>query len=322
MITAEEPECANIFLDQNHWIYLAKDYWGKADQAKHAGVARSLLSHVESGRVRLPLNTIHLIEHLRNASEDARGRLAEVFERYSCGWFFAAWSDILPLELSRAVGQVYGQLDGGDVSVFGRGFIHGVGPQGRELLRGSVSDWDFMSKLSAAPGMMLDMLTRENEINRRRQNEEISKIGKRDASAIEKQREVRKPYLKEMHRRAQYTEYTYEFQKQLALSLSPLGKSIEEFFAMGHEKLMAFWSTVPSLDVDCELSLYRDRQWSRQVAANDTADLGHLALAVPYSRAVVVERFWKRAIVETRLGEKYGTAVYSDVRELVDALES
>jgi hypothetical protein len=321
-MTAEESECHYVFLDQNHWIYLAKDYWGKADRSRDAGIARSLLPHVESGRVRLPLSTIHLIEHLRNANEDARRRLAEVFERFSHRSFFAAWSDILPLELRRAICQVYGQPDGGDVPIFGRGVMFGVGTAGRKLLRGSVAGFDFMSELSALPGMLFDVLTAENEVNRRRQNIEISKIGKQDASVAEKQRTTNRPYSKEMRRRAQYGEYTFEFQRHLTQSLAPLGKSLEEFFALGHEKLIAFWSTVPSLDVNCELILYRDRQWSRQVAANDTADLGHLALAVPYCDAVVVERFWKRALTETKLDEKYGTAVYADIRELIDALES
>ena len=311
-----------VFLDQNHWIYLAKDYWGKPDLPRHSGVAKKLLRAVEADRVRLPLNTIHLIECLRRSDEDARKRLAEVFEVYSRGWFCAAPSDILPLELRRAVRELYGNVDGEILPVFGLGFMFGIGVGGRAMLRQSVSDFDAIAGLSALPGMLFDLLTSENETNRRHQNTEIAKIGQRDASAAESLRAVRKPSPKATHRLAQYANYTYELQKELTLALVPFGKSLEEFFALGPEQLAAFWATVPSLDVDCELSLYRDRQWSRQVSANDTADLGHLTIAVPYCDAVVVERFWKRALTETRLGQKYRTTVFSDNTELVDTLRS
>lgn len=321
-MNAEPSKCRHVFLDQNHWIYLAKDYWGKPDQPRHTGVAKRLLRTIESGRVRLPLNTIHLIECLKKSDEDARKRLAEVFEVYSRGWFCAAPSDILPLELRRAVQQVYGRVDRDILPVFGLGFMFGVGVGGRTMLRQSVSDLDAMAELSAMPGMLFDLLTSENERNRHHQNEEITKIGERDAAAAENLRAVRRPSPRAMDRLAQYVNYTYELQNELTLALVPFGKSLEEFFALGPEQLTAFWATVPSLDVDCELSLYRDRQWSRQVSANDTADLGHLTIAVPYCDAVVVERFWKRALTETRLGQKYRTTVFSDVIELVDTLES
>jgi hypothetical protein len=68
--------------------------------------------------------------------------------------------------------------------------------------------------------------------------------------------------------------------------------------------------------VDCELTLYRDRQWPRKVQANDVGDIGHLALAVPYCDVVVVERFWARALQETGLAEKYRVAVCADLAEL------
>jgi hypothetical protein len=66
----------------------------------------------------------------------------------------------------------------------------------------------------------------------------------------------------------------------------------------------------------------RDRQWSRKVQPNDVRDIAQLAIAVPYCDAVVVERFWKRAITETGLGKKYETEVFCDIAELAEYLES
>jgi hypothetical protein len=78
MHTNAKAQPAYVFLDQNHWIYLAQDFWGKPHKPSHQGIARELLSRVERDDIRLPLNIIHLIEHLRRAKKDSRERLAEV----------------------------------------------------------------------------------------------------------------------------------------------------------------------------------------------------------------------------------------------------
>jgi len=99
-------------------------------------------------------------------------------------------------------------------------------------------------------------------------------------------------------------------------------RSIQDFLALGGKGLSRFWSDVPSINADCELTAYRDRQWSRQIQPNDVRDLAQLAIAVPYCDAVVVEKFWKRAITETGLGQKYRTGVFCDLAELLPYLES
>jgi hypothetical protein len=50
--------------------------------------------------------------------------------------------------------------------------------------------------------------------------------------------------------------------------------------------------------------------------------LAQLAIAVPYCDAVVVEKFWKRALTETGLGQKYRTAVFSNLAELLPYVRS
>ena len=102
----------------------------------------------------------------------------------------------------------------------------------------------------------------------------------------------------------------------MRIALNVIGRTFDEFIALGLDDLTRFWSMVPSLDVDCELTLYRDRQWHRNVQANDVRDIGHLALAVPYCDIVVVERFWARALQETGLAEKYEVTVCADLSDL------
>ncbi|HNR97237.1 MAG TPA: hypothetical protein PKH89_09775, partial [Anaerolineae bacterium] len=306
----------HVFLDQNHWIYLAKAYWGDAHKPRHKSVPAKLLDQIDRGDIRIPLNTLHAIELLRSEQPDRRRRLAMIFERFSRGWFVAPWTDVLPIEIHRAVIQTFDSSHTPPVpEIFGRGFLYGIPTKVRNnLIRESmVKNMDSLTRLAAQPTALFDMLTTQNEMLRARQKERILELNLRDAQSAEQLRAVRKPYAKDIHRRAQFAGYTYQFQDQIRLALGSIGRTLDDFRALGLEGLTRFWSQVPSLDVDCELTLYRDRQWSRKVQPNDFTDIGHLVLAVPYCDAVVVERFWARAIQETGLAEKYHIAVFSDL---------
>ena len=312
-----------IFLDQNHWIYLAKALLGKPHKPAHASVSEELLHRVDNDDIRLPLSIIHLIEHMKAEEPGRRQRLAEVFERFSCGWFFAAWDDILSAEIAQAIGQTFEASPLSTPTVFGRGFMFGVGARAREAIPQGLKQVDLgrFERLAEQPGALFDLLTFPKELGRAHQKLEIGELCRKDAEAAEALRTVRKPSDKKVLQRAQYAGYTCDFQDRIAASLAAYGKTFADFIGLGVDGLTSFWQQVPSLDVDCELTLYRDRQWSRAVHENDFGDIGHLALAIPYCNAVVVERFWARAIQETRLDHKYGVAVTVDLAELIEKLD-
>ncbi|MHB1413990.1 MAG: hypothetical protein ACYC1C_01965 [Chloroflexota bacterium] len=310
-----------VYLDQNHWIYLAKDFWGKPHKPAHKGLSGRIFDAVKSDRIRLPLSTIHFIEHLRSASGARRQRLAEVFDRFSGGWQMASWACILPVEIHRAVANVFGERSVmPQPEIFGKGFLFGLGPKERALLVAGRTEQHLqrLQSISALPGAILDLLTSPNEAGRERQNAKVTESSYGYAAAAEDLRSVRKSASIEVHRRAQYAGYTFHHQRLIFPALDAIGRTRDEFLNLGVKGLSAFWSTVPSLDVDCELTLYRDRQWSKSVDPNDSRDIGHLALAIPYCDVVVSERFWARAIAETGLAEKYGTVVCTDLAEILE----
>jgi hypothetical protein len=298
-----------VTLDQNHWIYLARAFWGRPHKPKHAAVIEGLRTRIGS-EVVLPLSWTHLIEHSRADSPDSRQRLAKVFEIFGRNWFMASWSEIVRAEILRAVGKMFGVAEVPDLpQIFGRGFTFGADSKAQ-----------FYGGLSRQPGALVNLLTFPNEGNRAAQNRAIAKLGEKNAAAAETLRRKRKPYSKAMHRRAQFAGYFLQEEANVALALKAYGKSPADLAALGERVLTELWSYVPSLDVDCELTLYRDRQWSRTVQPNDVNDISHLVTAIPYCDVVVVENFWARAIEETGLGKKYGTTVCSDLGQLPEAL--
>ncbi len=312
-----------VFLDQNHWIYLAQSYWGSPHKPCHKEVADDLYNYILNGEARFPLNLLHLIEHTRNDSSKRRTRLAEVYERFSQSWFFTAWNDLISLEIERAVFKIFApEIVFKPLEVVGRGYLFGINPkvgEGWPALPSNLAI-EFLKNITAQPGHLYKLLTFPNEDGRNRQKTYIKNLNDRNAKAVEDLRAIRHSYPIEMHRRAQYAGYTCDFQESINKALMKVGKVFDDFIALGVGGLSKFWQSVPSLDVDCEMTIYRDRQWSRKIASNDVGDIQYLVSAVPYCKAVVVERFWAHAIEQTRLANKYGVAVFTDIRELANWL--
>lgn len=311
-----------ILLDQNHWIYLARAYQGTSKEPGHYELAQCLLAAVDRGDVRLPISSLHLIELMRAEAPERRVRLAEVFERFGQGWFMAQWSKVLPSEVHRGVATVIGEsVLPPPPEVFGRGFAFGISPEILAELQWPTEHLERLKHVAALPGAVLNLITFPNEDGRNIQNEAITGRNREDAASIEEYRGRFRNQSKALHRRAKLARYTYDFQGQIARSLGERGISLDSFLSRGVKFLTDFWSQVPSLHVDCELTLYRDRQWSRRIDPNDFADLGHLVLGVPYCSAVVVEHFWARALDETGLSKAYKTSVHTNLLELKGVIE-
>jgi hypothetical protein len=303
-----------IFLDLNQWIYLARDYHGKVQHKGHRGIARALLEKVHSDEVRMPVGTVHYLEHLQNENPARRERLAEVFELYSRGWCFASWSDISDFEVREALEYAFNGSDPERPRAFGRGFMFTTNAKGRSFA--------LYTAESAQPGALFDMLTTTIDANRREQKTSTANLSSENAKASEELRMRRRQCSREEYRRAQHATYVLQQEKVLVQQLALMHRSIQDFLALGEKVLFRFWSDVPSINVDCELTAYRDRQWSRRIQPNDVKDLAQLAIAVPYCDAVFVEKFWKRALTETGLGQKYQTGIFCDLADLLPYIES
>jgi len=180
----------------------------------------------------------------------------------------------------------------------------------------------FTTAVSSQPGALFDLLTTTLEANRKQQKASTTILSIQNARASQDLRTRRRQCSREEYRRAQHATCTLEHEKTLVHELSAMNRSIKDFLALEATGMSQFWSEIPSINTDCEPTAYRDRQWSRQIQPNDVRDLAQLAIAVPYCDTVVVEKFWKRAIIETGLGQRYRTQVICDLAELLPHLES
>lgn len=314
-----------VFLDQNHWIYLAKALRGQPRLAAHANASQYLLSAVQDGKVRLPIFQIHVMEHYNANDATRRARLSAAFDRLSGGWYAANWSDILPAEIEIAVATTFGAANAPAMpNVFGQGFTFALNPPDAYAwpAHWSPEERAGLERFARQPGALHHFLTLPHESGRLKSKEGIAEAGRNNARAAEDLRVKRRPYSEDMWRRAQHTGYVIDLQAQLEQNLLPIGRTFEDFLKLGTNGLARFWRRVPTMHVDCELTLYRDRQWSRAIKANDVYDIAQLVVAIPYCDVVVVEKFWGRAIEETGLAREFRTAVCSDIAEVPSIVEA
>jgi hypothetical protein len=307
-----------IFLDQNHWIALAKAYYGKAEQSSHIDILNRLYSEINSGEIILPLQISHLVEFNRNNNKDRRKRMAVVFERYSKGWFFAPWSAILPYEFSIAIAKTFGvQITSPNPQIFGKGVLFSVSEKQKKALIDSGRlkfGINFYENLSTFPGALLDLLTFPNEKNRKEMIEGDRKRRDKYVRNSESSRDFDDSI--ELERRAMAAMYTYNHQTEIKNKLFDAGLTFDKLIALGPQQMSDFFDNVPSFDVDRSLTIYRDRQKNRPIQGNDMNDIGYLAMALPYCDKIVVEKFWGHAIRTQKLDEKYNTEVLTNLSEL------
>jgi len=313
----------DIYLDQNHWIYLARACSGKPVKPKHQEVAIRLASSIRKKGCRLPLSLTHLIENLKKQDIGPRARLAKVFDEYSAGWYIAPWTDFVPEELKRAVAEVFQTLlIFPSPEIIGRGFVFAVGKNIRHAI--PEKWWRFnaaqYAQHSQLPGALFDLLTSVSEENRRKQSASVLERSSNSAQEIEKMRDLRKAESEATWKRIYGAEATILHQQRLSNALAANGRTMDDFIELGVDGMCNFWTHVATVHVDSELCFYRDRQWTRNVQANDVGDLGHLVGAIPYCDVVVTEKFWCRAAKERKLDKHYGTSIFSDLESLLDII--
>ncbi|MFC3994026.1 hypothetical protein [Actinoplanes siamensis] len=83
LTTVERPV---VYLDQNHWIDLARFCIGSAQiSGRRARVCRRVTELADAGKIILPVSGAHLVEIAKKADRQRR-EVAEVMAKYSRGW--------------------------------------------------------------------------------------------------------------------------------------------------------------------------------------------------------------------------------------------
>lgn len=88
---------------------------------------------------------------------------------------------------------------------------------------------------------------------------------------------------REVRKRAYLALLTYELQSRIGAVTHDLGSSLEELLALGPEHLATFFSQIACLDVEIELAVEREQQWTKPLTGNDLDDLDALCTLYGYT---------------------------------------
>jgi hypothetical protein len=91
-----------IYLDQYHWIDLAKAYH-KRDKGEYLDLLNKVQRAIQKGRVIFPISIFHVVEALKEEDIPRCKRFAQVILEISQGWIIAPPWQVVPQELELVV---------------------------------------------------------------------------------------------------------------------------------------------------------------------------------------------------------------------------
>lgn len=310
-----------IYLDQNKWIDLTKAIGGKPDGARYVPVLHAARQAVRDGKALFPLSSFHIMETAKSPRAEQRKLLAEIMTEFSQGIVLRAASQLVPQYLGRAVQQCFDeQVTEPAPTPFSRGVEDAFNFDVCQVLGISKDRGELLRSFLDTPEAWRDLLSYNQEAERKAGITSVRTVG---VQAADKNEDARAQMTREnldTIRRTYAATLTMNLRGPLLQSLLAAGKSPQQWGALGFEKLMDFWMSIPCLHVELELHTQKHRQNSKKWEANDTLDIGALSLAVPACDIIVTERFWVSLISRRGLDRAYNAKVLSDLTGIIDEL--
>lgn len=305
-----------IYLDQNKWIDLARAYHGHKGGTQYRSLLQQIKLAVRANRAIFPLTFSHLVETRKAKNLSRRKRLAQVMVEISQGWTLAPPSS---QELTVAIANLFDKQPAAQPTMLGQGILFALGISSEELQTNlGISETEALhlqKTVDSSKGLSLFLMGHDESLNAQAVSA-YEAIAKSLAQRVEKARAKGKAYSETIRKRAYVADLTYHLQPELAKILAQYGKSFADFMNLGRDKLMAFFETVPTLDVEIELATERDKNWTRRIDSNDMEDISFLSVAIPYCDIVITEKFWVDLAKRKQLDQKYNTVILSNLLDL------
>jgi len=125
---------------------------------------------------------------------------------------------------------------------------------------------------------------------------------------------------REIRRRAYIANLMLNFYEDVIAVLSEIGKTKDDLSRLGPERLTTFIDHCPILRIETDLAMLRDSHMDRAIEANDSRDISHIQLALPYCDALVTEKFWREMCLRAGFDKLYPCKVFTDVRQMLPGL--
>ncbi len=327
-----------VYLDLNHWIYLAQAARGSPKDKSVAVALEACRCAHSAGAAIFVLSETHYVEMLKIKDPAQRRAIADVMEELTDFATLVSRVVVMEVELSAIldpIANVPSPL--AEVTLIGRGVRHSaglqsglriMGPNGDETerIRECVGREKFDQFITGATLPMERSVLRgptDDEVAELRaygwNSEAVIRIA--ENRAVEERAQSARLDAEPIWRRERLhdlvsaRELMIEFQKILPRALKERSL-VPTDVASDQESARRLVRSMPSTEVSIAIKTTwhrnRDKQWS----ANDIYDIDALALAVPYCDIVVTEKACHHVLQAYHLGQRMHTALLRNLKEL------
>jgi hypothetical protein len=335
-----------VYLDQNHWINLAKAAVGREAGRPYRDALEVLREARRSGRAIFPLSLTHLMETM-TIPRKRRVDVATVMEQFSGFTTILARNAIMRLELEAVVDAVAGRrtAEYRDISLVAHGVAHAYGIRGgfrisngrrdiTEEVRAQVGPEKFDLRMAQAEEDLNRAIlrgpsddTEEMELRARGWNPEIAITIGDERAQSEREQAARfddktllpddpVDYRRERVRDVVRTRYVaLELMKMVNESLLARELEIEDVWS-DMESSQRIVDAMPSADVAVTLLTEYHRDATFNWKRNHIFDIDALSVAVPYCDVVATDSQAVDALSRRRVAERTGTKVFKSLDAL------
>lgn len=276
-----------VYLDTNHWVYLARAANGRPTNPGHVRILELLRRHVAAGELRLPLSWIHYVEVHQAHPVERRQRLAKLMIELSQGLSIAPLSWRLPESLTQSVARAFGIVRVPQpVAVLGCGVAFAFGQPRMPLFDGTAP---FMEPILAgeSTGLGVSELALAAETLRSLRSSSASR-----AKEFEDGRAWARKDSPDALLRLHLARTAIQFRPAILDALRANAVTLDLSSPTAEQSLTEIILGVPELAVSVRLNVARDLQHDRHIAGNDFRDIDALCLAIPCCDLVVTEALW------------------------------
>lgn len=333
-----------VYLDLNHWIYLAQARAGLSSGARFVPALEACRSARRSGAARFVLSGSHYMEMVKIRDPAQRRTIADVMEELTDFAVLVSRIVIMELELEATLnrfGVAAPSLS--PIALVGRGVRHAFGVRSGLRIKGPEGDATEQVRQRMGPEQFDAFVANANlllerSVLRGPTDEEVQTLQQYGwnpagaaAVAIKRAEEeqAQSSRLNEeggRWRRGRLRdviaarELLIEFQNLLPRALAVRALTLEQL-GSNLEAARAFIRSMPSTEVSIEIKTAWHRNSDKRWTPNDIYDVDALSLAVPYCDIVVTEKGCHHLLNGARLGERMHTVILRRLEELATAIE-
>jgi hypothetical protein len=333
-----------VYLDLNHWIYLAQARVGLSSGAQFVSALEACRSARRSGAARFVLSGSHYMEMIKIRDPAQRRAIADVMEELTDFAVLVSRVVIMELELEATLNRfVVAVPPLPAIALVGRGVRHGLGIRSGLRIMGPAGDQTERVRQRMGAHEFDTFVTNANlllerSVLRGPTDEEVPMLQQYGwnpagvaAGAIKRAEEEqaqsgrldeeggrwRRGRLRDV---IAARELLIELHNMLPRALALRALTLEHLGA-NPEAAMAFVRSMPSTEVSIEIKTAWHRNSGKRWAPNDIYDIDALSLAVPYCDIVVTEKACHHLLNAARLGERMRTVILRRLGDLPAAIE-